>query len=260
MFRTLTDRRAGHGSRWFLGIAALMLLASPVPPPLSGASVDPGAAAPAAEPARAEIVEAAPATSRIVETAEVVARERASSASPTASTARPTGQPALRRASASSFEVNGILELDAPIDYGDYAWNDAGVPAGPVTIVVDLRAQRLYAYRGGIEIGRSSILYGADDKPTPTGVFPILQKRRHHISNLYGAPMPYMMRLTMDGVAIHASDVEEGFATHGCVGVPMEFAALLFAEAKLGDKVLVTNAWKPEIYWTKGAWADDDTV
>jgi lipoprotein-anchoring transpeptidase ErfK/SrfK len=75
-------------------------------------------------------------------------------------------------------------------------------------VVVDLAWQRLYAYRGGVEIGRAAILYGADDKPTPTGSFKILQKKKDHISNLYGAPMPFMLRLTNDGIAIHGSEVE----------------------------------------------------
>lgn len=249
MFGMLQDRRTGNRSKWFFGIAALLLLAAPVPPPLPAAgTATPSLLAPSAEvPA-----ERVPAALETPGPNLTPARAEVAAGAPT-----PESSPA---SPAALFTVNGVLELDAPIDYGDYAWNDEGVAPGPLAIVVDLRAQRLYVYRGGIEIGRSSILYGADDKPTPTGIFPILQKKRHHVSNLYGAPMPYMMRLTMDGVAIHASDVEEGYATHGCVGVPIEFAALLFAEAKTGDKVLVTESWKPEIYWKKGAWATDGTV
>jgi lipoprotein-anchoring transpeptidase ErfK/SrfK len=53
--------------------------------------------------------------------------------------------------------------------------------------------------------------------------------------------MPYMMRLTNDGVAIHASDIKQGLATHGCIGVPLPFAKLLFAQAKLGDRVIITR-------------------
>jgi lipoprotein-anchoring transpeptidase ErfK/SrfK len=53
--------------------------------------------------------------------------------------------------------------------------------------------------------------------------------------------MPYMLRLTDDGIAIHASDVAWGNATHGCIGLPPEFAALLFEQARLGTKVIVTN-------------------
>jgi hypothetical protein len=156
--------------------------------------------------------------------------------------------PAAAVAAPRDFAVRAVLSLDRSIDAGDYAWNDAGVPAGPLRVVVDLEAHRIYVYRAGHEIGRASIIYGDDEKPTPLGTFPILQKRERHVSNLYGAPMPYMMRLTWDGVAIHGSDVDYEYATHGCVGVPEEFAALLFRQAKLGDKVLITNGWMRQVY------------
>lgn len=171
-------------------------------------------------------------------------------AAPAAPAARPAPIPALRAAFASGFAVNGILKPDRPLRHGDYLWNDEGVPAGPTAIVVDLTAQILYVYRGGTEIGRSAILYGADDKPTPTGTFPILEKDADHVSNLYGAPMPYMLRLTMDGVAIHGSDVIYGSGTHGCVGVPDAFAAMLFKIARIGDRVLVTKGWRTDVYGT----------
>jgi hypothetical protein len=146
------------------------------------------------------------------------------------------------------FSVRSILETEGELELGDYAWNDEGVADGPLEIVVDLSWQRLYVYRGGIEIGRSSILYGAEDKPTPTGTFPILEKDKDHVSNLYDAEMPYMLRLTWDGIAIHGSEVRYGYATNGCVGVPDEFAALLFEQAGKGDKVLVTNDWMRGLY------------
>ncbi len=96
-------------------------------------------------------------------------------------------------------------------------------------------------FRDGYEIGTAAIIYGADNMPTPLGVFPILEKDAEHISNLYDAPMPYMLRLTRDGVAIHGSDVRYGYATHGCVGVPTAFARKLFAATRIGDQVIVTN-------------------
>jgi lipoprotein-anchoring transpeptidase ErfK/SrfK len=139
------------------------------------------------------------------------------------------------------FVIKRILDVPKPFEHGDYVWDDKGVPAGPLVITVDLAAQTLSVFRGGYEIGAAVILYGADDKPTPLGVFPISQKDADHVSNLYNAPMPYMMRLTNDGVAIHGSEVGWNYATHGCVGVPVKFAKLLFAQAKLGDKVIVTN-------------------
>jgi lipoprotein-anchoring transpeptidase ErfK/SrfK len=51
-----------------------------------------------------------------------------------------------------------------------------------------------------------------------------------------------MLRLTKDGVAIHGSTVREGWATHGCIGVPLGFAKLLFAAAKKGDPVVILAA------------------
>ena len=53
--------------------------------------------------------------------------------------------------------------------------------------------------------------------------------------------MPYMLRLTNDGISIHGSEVEWGYATHGCVGVPVKFAKLLFGVASVGDKVIITS-------------------
>lgn len=154
----------------------------------------------------------------------------------------PTPQPQLASAEASGpLIVKSVLALDRSLQHGDYAWSDEGVAAGPLLITVDLASQLISVYRGGVEIGRAVILYGATDKPTPTGEFTITQKKRDHISNLYNAPMPYMLRLTNDGVAIHGSNVEWGSATHGCIGVPEEFAALLFEQATLGTRVLISG-------------------
>lgn len=154
--------------------------------------------------------------------------------------------------------VTSVIALESPLGPGEYAWDDSGVPAGALRIVVDLSTEKLHVYRGGVEIGRAFILYGADHKPTPTGTFRILEKKRHHISNLYGAPMPYMMRLTWTGIAIHGSEVEANAATHGCVGVPDEFAALLFAQAQKGSEVLVTRGWRPDLYRDEAPAAIED--
>jgi lipoprotein-anchoring transpeptidase ErfK/SrfK len=146
----------------------------------------------------------------------------------------------------ANFVVRRILDIPGPLKMGTYHWDESGAPAdGPVVITVDLEAQVLSIFRGGYEIGAAAILYGRDDKPTPLGAFPISQKDAHHVSNLYDAPMPYMMRLTNDGVTIHGSDsVAPGYATHGCVAVPVPFAKKLFEAAKVGDLVIVTRGKK----------------
>ena len=124
---------------------------------------------------------------------------------------------------------------------GEFAWTDQAVPAsGPTVVVVNLRARVVSVYRAGVEIGRSSLIYGADNKPTPIGEFPVLEKDADHVSNLYDAPMPHMLRLTWDGVALHGSPaLRDDLATRGCVGLPREFAALLFDVVSVGDRVIV---------------------
>jgi lipoprotein-anchoring transpeptidase ErfK/SrfK len=104
---------------------------------------------------------------------------------------------------------------------------------------------------GGLALSGSPVTVRAAEAPVraaraqvaaPLGVFTITQKDAHHVSNLYGAPMPYMLRLTNDGVSIHGSALMDGkYATHGCVGVPTAFAKLIFGQVKLGDRVIVTS-------------------
>jgi hypothetical protein len=133
-----------------------------------------------------------------------------------------------------------ILNVPSRMEYGQFIWNEAGVPAGRAWIRVDLHAQVMSVFRSGHEIGTAVILYGADGLPTPTGKFPILAKLKDHRSITYdNAPMPYTLRLTRDGVSIHGSNVRWGFATHGCIGVPKAFAAKVFDAVNVGDEVLV---------------------
>jgi len=140
-----------------------------------------------------------------------------------------------------AFVIKRILPIDGPIKYGKWHWDDEGVPPGPIVITVDLEARVLSIFRGGYEIGAAAVLLGTQEKPTPLGVFPITQKRRHHVSNLYGAPMPFMMRLTNDGISLHGSDVEKGYASHGCVGMPEPFAEKVFEKTQVGDRVFITR-------------------
>jgi lipoprotein-anchoring transpeptidase ErfK/SrfK len=143
----------------------------------------------------------------------------------------------------AALRVKRVLKIDGPFRHGDYAWDENGAPAtGPVIITVDLRAQTLSVFRNGYEIGAAVILYGATDKPSPKGAFPITQKVADYYSRTYdNAPMPFAQRLTSDGVFIHGSDVQWGRGTHGCIGVPTEFAKKLFGVTKLGDIVVITD-------------------
>ena len=138
--------------------------------------------------------------------------------------------------------VVSILNVRKRMKYGEFVWNDTGVRPGNLWVRIDLERQIISAFRAGNEIGTAVILYGADEKPTPTGELSIREKLKDHRSNTYDAPMTYTMRLTDDGVAIHGSNVRWGAATHGCIGVPLDFAAKLFEQVKVGDPVVIIPA------------------
>jgi hypothetical protein len=130
----------------------------------------------------------------------------------------------------------------AALKPGEFIWAPQLAPEGPMVMVVSLKAQRAYVYRNGLRIGASTASTGKKGKETPTGVFTILQKNAKHRSNLYNnAPMPYMQRLTWDGIALHAGHLPGYPASHGCVRLPMAFARGLFKETSLGMTVVVTS-------------------
>ena len=159
-----------------------------------------------------------------------------------AASAQPVAAPAAH-AQDQAFIVKRILPIEGDIKYGDWHWDDANVPDGPIVMTVDLEARVLSVFKGGYEIGAAAVLVGTDDYPTPLGTFPILAKQRHNRSEKYGgAPMPWSMFLTGDGVAIHGGHVvENGYASHGCISGPDEFVSRIFAIARPGDKVIITR-------------------
>ena len=144
----------------------------------------------------------------------------------------------------SSPEANAQTAQDASrLKPGEYIWAPQVAPEGPVVLVVSLDEQLAYVYRNGIAIGVSTISSGKSGKDTPTGVFTILQKNKDHRSNLYNnAPMPYMQRLTWDGIALHGGHLPGYPASHGCVRLPQAFAEQLFGITRRGDTVVVANA------------------
>ncbi|HWS79312.1 MAG TPA: L,D-transpeptidase family protein, partial [Thermomonas sp.] len=94
---------------------------------------------------------------------------------------------------------------------------------------------------------------------TPSGVYTILQKRREHYSNRYdNAPMPFMQRLTWDGIALHAGALPGYPASHGCVRLPRKFAEQLFEVTSSGTVVVVASDAFPPSVVTPGLFAPVD--
>src|ERR1700726_3111974 len=125
---------------------------------------------------------------------------------------------------------------------GDYTWHPEISPAGPVVIIVSLPEQRMYVYRNGVRIGRSTVSTGKKGHTTPAGMFTILQKKVSHESSIYkGAQMPHMQRLTWTGIAMHAGHLPGYPASHGCVRLPVDFAAKLYTVTTLGTTVMIAD-------------------
>ena len=134
------------------------------------------------------------------------------------------------------------------LESGEFAWL-AGADennSAPVTLLVSLRDQRGYLYREGRRIAVTTVSTGRPGYDTPTGVFPIMGKKRTHYSNRYdNAPMPWMQRLTRWGHALHAGDVRPVPASHGCIRLPSEFARQLFELTRTGDLVVISQDVSP---------------
>jgi len=149
-------------------------------------------------------------------------------------------------ASAQSLDSGSVMTAVKKLKPGEYLWAPQLAPSGPMLLVVNRETQRLVVYRNGLPIGISTVSTGKPGHRTPTGVFTILQKQVEHYSSLYdSAPMPFMERLTWDGVALHGGTLPGYAASHGCIRLPKAFAEKLYGETRLGMTVVVTD--KPEL-------------
>jgi hypothetical protein len=115
------------------------------------------------------------------------------------------------------------------------------VPPGQLLVVVSIARQNVSLYADGKLVRQSPVSTGTRSHPTPMGVFSVIQKNRHHVSNLYFAKMPYMQRLTWSGTALHEGPLPGYPASHGCVRLPREFASMLWGATRIGARVIVTR-------------------
>ena len=122
---------------------------------------------------------------------------------------------------------------------GQYVWRDVSASGEP-RVVVSLDDQLMFLYKGDTLVAVSTISSGTAKNPTPTGIFPILQKKKFHRSIKYdNAPMPFMQRIDKYGIALHGGHLPGYPASHGCIRLPGQFAAKLFAVTDVGTPVLV---------------------
>lgn len=151
------------------------------------------------------------------------------------------GAAALVATSRSGF-AERVREVHA-LKPGEFTWHPERAPEGAVSIIVSIPDQLVHVYRNGVRIAVSTCSTGAKGHDTPTGVFTILEKDKHHHSSTYNnAPMPNMNRLTWSGVALHAGKLPGYPASHGCIRLPMAFSEKLFTVTHVGTPVIIAGS------------------
>ncbi|WPL16670.1 L,D-transpeptidase catalytic domain [Thiorhodovibrio winogradskyi] len=143
-------------------------------------------------------------------------------------------------------------------------------------IVIDTDTQQARFFDGKELVGWSTVATGVSSHRTPTGEFSILEKVVNKRSNLYGriydgngklvkrnaragsdavpsggrfvgAKMPHFMRMTYDGIGMHAGPIPRpgSPASHGCIRMPSQLADRLFKQVDAGTRVTVIGSQGP---------------
>lgn len=141
-------------------------------------------------------------------------------------------------------------------------------PKRPVTrLEVWLKEQVLIVFQGDLAAAVLDVSSGKRDHETPIGRFEVQEKDAHHFSSRYGeianaagkvinynaepttpvpkgchyqpSAMPFFLRLTDQGVGLHAGYLPGYAASHGCIRLKTEAAEKLFQVVPPGTKVEV---------------------
>jgi len=139
--------------------------------------------------------------------------------------------------------------------------------SGRPSIVVSLREQEAYLYRGGHRTASSRVSSGREGYRTPTGHFQVIRKDEDHRSSLYGdyvdnsgrvvkanvdsrrdgrpphshfvgTPMPYFLEFS-PGYGLHQGYLPGVPASHGCIRMPYWKARQFYSAADVGTPVVV---------------------
>lgn len=166
----------------------------------------------------------------------------ASTVAPIPANALETDQARMEASDAASQARVDMIEAfgDKQLKPGQYRWRDVPEAAGPERVVISLSDQMAYLYRGDTLVAAATVSSGRDDKPTPTGVFSVLNKTPMHHSNKYdNAPMPFAQFFESHGIAMHAGFNPGHPASHGCVRLPTAFAKKLYSVTDVGTPVYI---------------------
>ena len=143
---------------------------------------------------------------------------------------------AASQAAFDMFEAFGFKRLRP----GQYLWRDVPESAGRERVVISLTDQLAFLYRGNTLVAVATISTGRFDKPSPTGIFSVLDKRPFYRSKKYdNAPMPWMQRIDQYGIALHGGYNPGYPASHGCIRLPIAFAKKLYSVTDVGTPIYI---------------------
>jgi lipoprotein-anchoring transpeptidase ErfK/SrfK len=140
---------------------------------------------------------------------------------------------------------------------------------GRPSIVVSLREQEAYLYRGEYRTASSRISSGREGYRTPVGHFQVIRKDENHHSSLYGdyvddsgrvvkanvdirrdskpshshfvgTPMPFFLEFS-PGYGLHQGYLPGVPASHGCIRMPYWKARQFYNAARVGTPVVVKS-------------------
>lgn len=89
-----------------------------------------------------------------------------------------------------------------------------------------------------------AVTSGAPEFRSPSGVFPIIQKKRYHMSTAYPDAsgvnnMDYMMKFTRYGHALHKGSVD--WMSHGCIHIDPKDVPVIYKWSTFKTKVVITR-------------------
>ena len=107
-----------------------------------------------------------------------------------------------------------------------------------IEISLGQQMARLYDAAGN-ELFSTKVSTGRKGSSTPTGEFVITNKHRAWTSTIYHSSMPYFQRLNCGDFGLHQGYLPGYPASHGCIRLPSQNAAKLFAMTNTGDRVRI---------------------
>ena len=106
-------------------------------------------------------------------------------------------------------------------------------------VEISLAKQHATVIKDGEPIFTTQVSTGRAGYSTPAGHYVITDKDRDHVSTIYKVAMPYFMRLNCRDFGMHAGNVPQYPASHGCIRLPGDAAKKLFSEIPVGTVVMI---------------------